>query len=405
MKKIKVDKPLVELTGDEMAQIMWEKIKTKIIKPFLEININTFDLSIKNRDETNDQITVDAANAIIEHSVGVKCATITPDDKRVKEFNLKKKYPSPNGTIRNILKGTIFREPIICKNIPKTVTHWDKPVIIARHAFGDIYKASDLKICEHGDLFLEFVPKNNTNVVRKKVTSFSGNGVALSMFNEDESIKNFAISCFNYALNKKVPVFLSTKNTILQNYDERFKEIFEEIFKKEFKEKFEHLGITYEHRLIDDMVACLMKWSGGFIWACKNYDGDVMSDLVAQGYGSLGLMTSILQSPDGKIIETEAAHGTVTSHFRQFEQGKETSTNPIASIFAWTQGLWHRGRIDKNKELMNFSTMVEKSAINTIENGFMTKDLALMVTPSQKWLTTDELLDEISKEISKTISY
>ena len=405
MKKIKVDKPLIELTGDEMAQIMWEKIKTKIIKPFLEININTFDLSIKNRDETNDQITVDAANAIIEHSVGVKCATITPDDKRVKEFNLKKKYPSPNGTIRNILKGTIFREPIICKNIPKTVTHWDKPVIIARHAFGDIYKASDLKICEHGDLFLEFVPKNNTNVVRKKVTSFSGNGVALSMFNEDESIKNFAISCFNYALNKKVPVFLSTKNTILQNYDERFKEIFEEIFKKEFKEKFEHLGITYEHRLIDDMVACLMKWSGGFIWACKNYDGDVMSDLVAQGYGSLGLMTSILQSPDGKIIETEAAHGTVTSHFRQFEQGKETSTNPIASIFAWTQGLWHRGRIDKNKELMNFSTMVEKSAINTIENGFMTKDLALMVTPSQKWLTTDELLDEISKEISKTISY
>ena len=405
MKKIKVDKPLVELTGDEMAQIMWEKIKTKIIKPFLEININTFDLSIKNRDETNDQITVDAANAIIEYSVGVKCATITPDDKRVKEFNLKKKYPSPNGTIRNILKGTIFREPIICKNIPKTVTHWDKPVIIARHAFGDIYKASDLKICEDGDLFLEFVPKNNTNVVRKKVTSFSGNGVALSMFNEDESINNFAISCFNYALNKKVPVFLSTKNTILQNYDERFKEIFEEIFKNEFKEKFDDLGITYEHRLIDDMVACLMKWSGGFIWACKNYDGDVMSDLVAQGYGSLGLMTSILQSPDGKIIETEAAHGTVTSHFRQFEQGKETSTNPIASIFAWTQGLWHRGRIDKNIELMNFSTMVEKSAINTIENGFMTKDLALMVNPSQKWLTTDELLDEISKEISKTISY
>ena len=405
MKKIKVDKPLVELTGDEMAQIMWEKIKTKIIKPFLEININTFDLSIKNRDETNDQITVDAANAIIEYSVGVKCATITPDDKRVKEFNLKKKYPSPNGTIRNILKGTIFREPIICKNIPKTVTHWDKPVIIARHAFGDIYKASDLKICEHGDLFLEFVPKNNTNVVRKKVTSFSGNGVALSMFNEDESINNFAISCFNYALNKKVPVFLSTKNTILQNYDERFKEIFEEIFKEGFKEKFDDLGIAYEHRLIDDMVACLMKWSGGFLWACKNYDGDVMSDLVAQGYGSLGLMTSILQSPDGKIIETEAAHGTVTSHFRQFEQGKETSTNPIASIFAWTQGLWHRGRIDKNEELMNFSRMVEKSSINTIQNGFMTKDLALMVNTNQKWLTTNELLEEISKEILKTISY
>ena len=398
MKRINVSKPVVEISGDEMANVIWHRIKEQLILPYLNIDIINFDLSVQNRDATDDKITIDAAHEIKKVGVGIKCATITPDDKRVAEFQLKRKYPSPNGTIRNILQGTIFREPLICKNIPKIVPHWNKPVIIARHAFGDIYKARDLRV-EKGSIVNIEVIEITGKKEKKEVHKFNSDGIALGMLNEDQSIRNFARSCFLYALDKEISLFLSTKNTILQNYDERFKEIFEEEFNCNFKNKFQEKGIFYQHKLIDDMVACLMKWNGGYIWACKNYDGDVISDLVAQGYGSLGLMTSILKTPDGKIVETEAAHGTVTSHFRQHQLGKETSTNPIASIFAWTQGLWHRGKMDKNTDLMDFCKNLEKSCIMTIENGYMTKDLALMVGPNQKWLTTNQLLNKIKNEI------
>ncbi len=398
MKRINVSKPVVEISGDEMANVIWHRIKEQLILPFLNIDIINFDLSVQNRDATDDKITIDAAHEIKKVGVGIKCATITPDDKRVAEFQLKRKYPSPNGTIRNILQGTIFREPLICKNIPKIVPHWNKPVIIARHAFGDIYKARDLRV-EKGSIVNIEVIEITGKKEKKEVHKFNSDGIALGMLNEDQSIRNFARSCFLYALDKEISLFLSTKNTILQNYDERFKEIFEEEFNCNFKNKFQEKGIFYQHKLIDDMVACLMKWNGGYIWACKNYDGDVISDLVAQGYGSLGLMTSILKTPDGKIVETEAAHGTVTSHFRQHQLGKETSTNPIASIFAWTQGLWHRGKMDKNTDLMDFCKNLEKSCIMTVENGYMTKDLALMVGPNQKWLTTNQLLNKIKNEI------
>ena len=398
MKRINVSKPVVEISGDEMANDIWDRIKELLILPFLNIDIINFDLSVQNRDATDDRITIDAAHEIKKVGVGIKCATITPDDKRVAEFQLKRKYPSPNGTIRNILQGTIFREPLICKNIPKIVPHWNKPVIIARHAFGDIYKARDLRVKKGSIVNIEVIDITGEKE-KKEVHKFNSDGIALGMLNEDQSIKNFARSCFLYALDKEISLFLSTKNTILQNYDERFKEIFEKEFNDNFKNKFQEKGIFYQHKLIDDMVACLMKWNGGYIWACKNYDGDVISDLVAQGYGSLGLMTSILKTPDGKIVETEAAHGTVTSHFRQHQLGKETSTNPIASIFAWTQGLWHRGKMDKNTNLMDFCKNLEKSCIMTVENGYMTKDLALMVGPNQKWLTTNQLLNKIKNEI------
>ena len=398
MKRINVSKPVVEISGDEMANVIWDRIKELLILPFLNIDIINFDLSVQNRDATDDKITIDAAHKIKKVGVGIKCATITPDDKRVAEFQLKRKYPSPNGTIRNILQGTIFREPLICKNIPKIVPHWNKPVIIARHAFGDIYKARDLRVKKGSIVNIEVIDITGKKE-KKEVHKFNSDGIALGMLNEDQSIKNFARSCFLYALDKEISLFLSTKNTILQNYDERFKEIFEKEFNDNFKNKFQEKGIFYQHKLIDDMVACLMKWNGGYIWACKNYDGDVISDLVAQGYGSLGLMTSILKTPDGKIVETEAAHGTVTSHFRQHQLGKETSTNPIASIFAWTQGLWHRGKMDKNTNLMDFCKNLEKSCIMTVENGYMTKDLALMVGPNQKWLTTNQLLNKIKNEI------
>ena len=398
MKRINVSKPVVEISGDEMANVIWDRIKEQLILPFLNIDIINFDLSVQNRDATDDKITINAAHEIKKVGVGIKCATITPDDKRVTEFQLKRKYPSPNGTIRNILQGTIFREPLICNNIPKIVPHWNKPVIIARHAFGDIYKARDLRVKKDSIVNIEIIDVAGKNE-KKEVHRFNSDGIALGMLNEDQSIRKFARSCFFYALDKEISLFLSTKNTILQNYDERFKEIFEEEFNDNFKNKFQKKGIFYQHKLIDDMVACLMKWNGGYIWACKNYDGDVISDLVAQGYGSLGLMTSILKTPDGKIVETEAAHGTVTSHFRQHQLGKETSTNPIASIFAWTQGLWHRGKMDKNTDLMDFCKNLEKSCINAVENGYMTKDLALMVGPNQKWLTTNQLLNKIKNEI------
>ena len=404
MSKIIVNKPIVDINGDEMARIMWGLIKENLILPFIDIKLLEFDLGIKNRDRTNDLITTEAANAIKKNNVGVKCATITPDDNRVKEFNLKKKFPSPNGTIRNILNGTIFREPIICDNIPKFVSHWNSPVIIARHAFGDIYKAKDLQIKKKGKLFISFEPEDKSKIVKQEIFNFRSSGIALGMFNIDNSINDFALSCFNFSLMKKIPLYLSTKNTILQNYDERFKEIFDKIYVEQFKSKFLDIGINYQHRLIDDMVACLMKWSGGYLWACKNYEGDVMSDLVAQGYGSLGLMTSVLQSPDGKVIETEAAHGTVTSHFRQYQNGKQTSTNPIASIFAWTRALWHRGNIDSNEDLKKFANILESICKNLIKKGNMTKDLALLVGPEQKWLTTRELIFNIKSHLEEKIN-
>ncbi len=399
MKKIKVKGVIVELTGDEMAQVIWEQIKQILIYPFLDFNLETFDLSIQNRNKTNDRVTIQSANAIKKYNVGIKCATITPDDKRVNEFNLSKKFPSPNGTIRNIIKGTIFREPILCNNVPKLVPHWNKSVIIARHAFGDIYKSKDFNITKNSELYVEI--KKNNSKIREKIHEFKNNGVAMTMFNDNKSITDFANSCFNYALEKGIPVYLSTKNTILQNYDEKFKEIFEETYELKFKKKFQKKRIFFQHKLIDDMVSSLLKWDGGYLWACKNYDGDVMSDLVAQGYGSLGLMTSILMTPDGKTIETEAAHGTVTSHFRQHQVGKKTSTNPIASIFAWTKGLYHRGKIDKNKKLIDFANFLEIACIKTIESGKMTKDLALVVGPKQKWMETEELLSQIKNYFLK----
>ena len=402
MPKIVVKNKIVNLNGDEMARVLWNKIENELILPYLELKLSNFDLSITNRDETNDQVTSDAANEIKKINVGLKCATITPDDKRVKEYNLKKKYPSPNGTIRNILKGTIFREPIMINKIPKIVDHWNKPVIIARHAFGDIYRSKEIVVNKKGKLTICFEDENG-NKDEKLIHNFETGGVGLAYFNVFESINDFANSCFNFACKRKVSLFLSTKNTILQKYDESFKQIFDDVFKK-FKKEFEKNNITYQHRLIDDMVACLMKWSGGFIWACKNYDGDVMSDLVAQGYGSLGLMTSVLQSPDGKILKSEAAHGTITSHFRQHQQGIQTSTNPIASIFAWTRGLAHRGKLDGNEELIKFAETLEKVCVDCVEEGSMTKDLAILIGPSTKYLTTNQFLDTLDGKLRQKLN-
>ena len=404
MSKITVKNPVVELDGDEMTRIIWDFIKKKLILPYLDIGIEYYDLGMKSRDNTDDQITVDSAKAIKKFGVGIKCATITPDEARVEEFKLKKMWRSPNGTIRNIIGGTVFREPIICSNIPKLVPSWSDPVVIGRHAFGDQYRATDFKVPGKGKMEIKWTSEDGKDEIKHEVFNFTGPGVALSMYNLDKSIEDFARSCFSYGLIKQWPVYLSTKNTILKRYDGRFKDIFEDVFNKEFKKKFEEKKITYEHRLIDDMVACAMKWSGKYIWACKNYDGDVQSDTMAQGYGSLGLMTSTLLTPDGKIMEAEAAHGTVTRHYRMHQQGKETSTNPIASIFAWTRGLAHRGKLDGNVELIKFSTTIEKVCIDCVESGFMTKDLAILVGPSSKYLTTNQFLDVIDKNLKKELN-
>ena len=404
MSKIKVKNPIVELDGDEMTRVIWEFIKNKLILPYVDLGIEYYDLSMKSRDDTNDQITVDCAKAIKKNGVGIKCATITADELRVKEFNLKKMWRSPNGTIRNIIGGTVFREPIICKNIPKLVPSWTDPLIIGRHAFGDQYRATDFLVPGKGKLEIKWTSEDGKDQKNYEVFNFPGPGIALSMYNLDKSIEDFARSCFNYGLIKKWPVYLSTKNTILKKYDGRFKDIFQKIFDEDFKTEFDKNNITYEHRLIDDMVACAMKWSGKYIWACKNYDGDVQSDTVAQGYGSLGLMTSVLLAPDGRTMEAEAAHGTVTRHFRQHQQGKETSTNPIASIFAWTRGLAHRGKLDSNDELIKFSNTLEKVCIDCVENGSMTKDLAILVGPSTKYLTTTQFLDEIDHNLLKSLN-
>ena len=404
MSKIKVNNPIVELDGDEMTRIIWEFIKSKLILPYVDLGIEYYDLGMKSRDNTDDQITIDSANAIRKIGVGIKCATITPDEERVKEFDLKKMWRSPNGTIRNIIGGTVFREPIICKNIPKLVPSWTDPVVIGRHAFGDQYRATDFKVPGKGKLEVKWTSEDGKDEIKHEVFNFTGPGVALSMYNLDKSIEDFARSCFSYGLIKKWPVYMSTKNTILKKYDGRFKDIFQEIFEKEYKEDFEKNNLTYEHRLIDDMVACAMKWSGKYIWACKNYDGDVQSDTMAQGYGSLGLMTSTLLTPDGKVMEAEAAHGTVTRHYRMHQQGKETSTNPIASIFAWTRGLAHRGKLDNNNDLIKFAQTIEKVCIECVENGAMTKDLAILVGPSSKYLTTNQFLDEIDGNLKKKLN-
>ena len=404
MAKIKVKNPVVELDGDEMTRIIWEFIKGKLILPYLDLGIEYFDLGMKSRDNTNDQITIDSATAIKKIGVGIKCATITPDEARVEEFDLKKMWRSPNGTIRNIIGGTVFREPIVCKNIPKLVPSWTDPVIIGRHAFGDQYRATDFKVPGKGKMEVKWTAEDGSQEIKYEVFNFPGPGIALSMYNLDKSIEDFARSCFGYGLIKEWPVYLSTKNTILKQYDGRFKDIFQKVFNEEFKEKFQKLKITYEHRLIDDMVACAMKWSGKYIWACKNYDGDVQSDTMAQGYGSLGLMTSVLLTPDGKTMEAEAAHGTVTRHYRMHQQGKETSTNPIASIFAWTRGLAHRGKLDGNEKLINFSKALENVCINCVENGSMTKDLAILIGPSSKYLTTNGFLDELDGQLKKKLN-
>ena len=404
MSKIKVKNPVVELDGDEMTRIIWEFIKNKLILPYIDLGIEYYDLGMKSRDDTGDQITIDSANAIKKIGVGIKCATITPDEARVKEFDLKKMWRSPNGTIRNIIGGTVFREPIICKNIPKLVPSWTDPVIIGRHAFGDQYRATDFKVPGKGKMEVKWTSEDGKDEIKYEVFNFTGPGVALSMYNLDKSIQDFARSCFSYGLIKKWPVYMSTKNTILKQYDGRFKDIFQEIFENEYKKDFDKNNLTYEHRLIDDMVACAMKWSGKYIWACKNYDGDVQSDTMAQGYGSLGLMTITLLTPDGKIMEAEAAHGTVTRHYRMHQQGKETSTNPIASIFAWTRGLAHRGKLDSNDELINFAQTIEKVCIECVENGAMTKDLAILVGPSSKYLTTNQFLDEIDGNLKAKLN-
>ena len=404
MSKIKVKNPIVELDGDEMTRIIWSFIKEKLITPYLELDIKYYDLGVESRDKTSDQITIDSANAINKYSVGIKCATITPDEERVKEFNLKKMWRSPNGTIRNILGGTVFREPIICKNIPKLVPTWTMPIVIGRHAFGDQYRATDFLVPGKGKMEVKWTSEDGKEKKEFEVFDFPGPGVALSMYNLDNSIKDFARACMNYGLQRNWPVYLSTKNTILKAYDGRFKDLFEEVFKKEFADKFKSANITYEHRLIDDMVACAMKWSGAYIWACKNYDGDVQSDTVAQGFGSLGLMTSVLMSPDGKTVEAEAAHGTVTRHYRQHQQGKETSTNPIASIFAWTRGLAHRGKLDNNNDLIKFSEKLEEVCISTVESGLMTKDLAILIDKSAKYLTTNQFLEAISSNLKKKLN-
>ena len=403
MPKIKVANPVVDLDGDEMTRIIWQAIKDKLILPYLDLDIEYYDLSVENRDATNDQVTVDAANAIKKHGVGIKCATITPDEARVEEFKLKKMWKSPNGTIRNILGGVIFREPIICSNVPRLVPGWTQPIIVGRHAFGDQYRATDFKFPGKGKLTMKFVGEDGT-VQEYDVFDAPGAGVAMGMYNLDESIADFAHASFNYAINRKVPCYLSTKNTILKAYDGRFKDIFQEIFDRDYKAKFEELKIWYEHRLIDDMVASALKWSGGYVWACKNYDGDVQSDIVAQGFGSLGLMTSVLMTPDGKIVEAEAAHGTVTRHYRQHQQGKETSTNSTASIFAWTRGLAHRAKLDNNAELAKFAATLETVTVATIEEGKMTKDLSLLVGPDQPWLSTLGFLDAIDENLKKAMA-
>jgi isocitrate dehydrogenase len=403
MAKIKVANPVVELDGDEMTRIIWHLNRDKHNHPYLDVDLHYYDLGIEKRDETNDQITIDAANAIKKYGVGVKCATITPDEARVKEFGLKEMYRSPNGTIRNILGGVIFREPIICENVPRLVPGWTKPFVIGRHAYGDQYRATDFKVPGKGRLTIKFEGEDGT-IIEKEVFKFEEPGVALSMYNLDQSIRDFARASMNYGLNRKYPVYLSTKNTILKAYDGRFKDIFQEVFDSEFADKFKAAGITYEHRLIDDMVAACLKWSGGYVWACKNYDGDVQSDTAAQGFGSLGLMTSVLMTPDGDTVEAEAAHGTVTRHYRQHQQGKETSTNSIASIFAWTRGLAHRAKLDSNAELKRFSDTLEKVCVDTVEAGYMTKDLALLVGPDQKWLSTTAFLDKVDANLKQAMA-
>jgi len=403
MAKIKVANPVVEMDGDEMTRIIWQYIKDKLIHPYLDIQLLYYDLSVQKRDETNDQITVDAANKTREVGVAVKCATITPDEGRVKEFGLKEMWRSPNGTIRNILGGTIFREPIICKNVPRLVPGWTQPIIIGRHAYGDQYRATDFKFPTAGTLSLKFVG-NDGKVIEREVFKAPESGVVMGMYNLDTSIRDFARASMNYALGRNYPLYLSTKNTILKQYDGRFMELFQEIFDKEFKDKFAAKKITYEHRLIDDMVAAALKWSGGYVWACKNYDGDVQSDTVAQGFGSLGLMTSVLMTPDGKVVEAEAAHGTVTRHYREHQKGKETSTNSMASIFAWTRGLAHRAKLDNNADLARFSATLEKVCVDTVESGFMTKDLALLVGPEQKWLSTTGFLDKVDENLKKAMA-
>ncbi|PPR63309.1 MAG: Isocitrate dehydrogenase [NADP] [Alphaproteobacteria bacterium MarineAlpha3_Bin3] len=397
MTKIKVENPIVELDGDEMTRIIWAFIKDKLILPYLDVDLKYYDLSIQKRDETDDQITIDSAEAIKEHGVGIKCATITPDEGRVEEFGLKEMWRSPNGTIRNIIGGTIFRQPIICKNVPRLVPGWTKPIVIGRHAFGDQYRAIDIIVPGAGKLIMRFEPDEGGEVIERQVFQFEDSGVALSMYNLDHSITGFARSCFNYALDLGWPLYLSTKNTILKVYDGRFKDIFQDIYEAEFKDRFVDAGLTYEHRLIDDMVAAAMKWEGGFVWACKNYDGDVQSDILAQGFGSLGLMTSVLLTADGRTVEAEAAHGTVTRHYRQHQEGKETSTNPIASIFAWTRGLAYRGKFDETPDVVKFAETLEAVCIDTVEAGFMTKDLALLIGPDQAWLNTQAFLDKLDE--------
>jgi len=403
MSKIKVKTPVVELDGDEMTRIIWSFIKEKLIQPYLDIDLKYYDLGIEKRDKTEDQITIDCANAIKEYGVGVKCATITPDEGRVEEFDLKTMWRSPNGTIRNILGGTVFREPIICKNVPRLVPGWTSPIVIGRHAFGDQYRATDFVVPGKGKLTIKFEPEDGSDVIEREVFEFPGGGVAMSMYNLDDSIRDFARACLAYGIQRKWPVYMSTKNTILKAYDGRFKDLFEEVFENEFKDLFEDSGITYEHRLIDDMVACALKWEGEFVWACKNYDGDVQSDTVAQGFGSLGLMTSILMTPDGKTVEAEAAHGTVTRHYRQHQKGEETSTNPIASIFAWTGGLKHRGRMDETLDVIKFAETLENVCVETVESGSMTKDLAILIGPQQNWLTTNQFLDTLDANLQKAM--
>ena len=403
MEKIKVKNPVVEMDGDEMTRIIWEFIKDKLILPYIDIDIKYYDLGVQNRDSSEDQITIDSAEAVKKYGVGIKCATITPDEDRVKEFNLKKMWRSPNGTIRNILGGTIFRQPIICKNVPRIVTNWNKPIVVARHAFGDQYRATDTLISKPGKLKMVFEPTDGSEGFEKEVFNFERKGIALSMYNLDQSIIDFARACFNYGLNLGWPVYLSTKNTILKVYDGRFKDLFENVFQNEFADKFNDKNIVYEHRLIDDMVATALKWEGNFIWACKNYDGDVQSDSVAQGYGSLGLMTSVLMTPDGKTVEAEAAHGTVTRHFRNHQKGLETSTNPIASIFAWSRGLHFRGKFDDNENLMKFSKNLEETCIETVESGKMTKDLAILISQNQKWLNTQDFLNTLKDNLERRL--
>ena len=404
MSKIKVNNPVIEIDGDEMTRIIWDLIKEKLILPYLEIDLHYYDLGVEYRDKTNDQITIDAAEAIQKHGVGVKCATITPDEDRVEEFGLKEMWKSPNGTIRNILGGTVFREPIICSNIPRLVPGWTQPIVIGRHAFGDQYRATDFVVPGKGKLSIKWVSEDGKEKIEEEIYDFDNSGIAMGMYNHDDSIKDFARACFNYGIDREWPVYLSTKNTILKKYDGRFKDLFQEVYETEYKNKMDELNIEYEHRLIDDMVACALKWSGAFIWACKNYDGDVQSDTVAQGFGSLGLMSSVLMTPDGKTVEAEAAHGTVTRHYRLHQKGEETSTNSIASIFAWTRGLAHRAKLDENEKLKDFANLIEEVCIRTVEKGFMTKDLALLVGPKQSWMNTQDFINKIDTNLQKRMS-